>query len=79
MIVISFAVGWEILDAQHGMARFDRKPPITFTQYFAYVFGARLQALWVASVLLLGLGGLVREAALGTAQFTLTLPFRRRD
>jgi hypothetical protein len=32
-----------------------------------------------SSILLLGLGGLLREERLGTAQFTLTLPFRRRQ
>jgi len=35
--------------------------------------------VWVASALSLGLGGLVRESALGTAQLTLGLPFRRRE
>lgn len=77
--VMILVLGWEVLDSEHGMSRFDRVPPITFTQYVAYIFGGRLQLVWVASVLLLGLGGLVREGALGTAQFTLTLPFRRRE
>lgn len=72
-------VSWDILDSEHGMSRFDKIPPITFSQYVAHVFGGRLQWVWVASALLLGLGGLVRESALGTAQFTLTLPFRRRE
>ena len=71
-------VCWDILDSAHGMSRFDRIPPITFTQHVAYLYGGHIQWVWVASVLLLGLGGLVREDGLGTAQFTLTLPFRRR-
>jgi len=76
MMVVS---GWDILDSAHGMSRFDRTPPITFVQYVAYLFQGNLQWVWVASVLLLGLGGLAREDRLGTAQFTLTLPFRRRQ
>jgi hypothetical protein len=77
--VMLLVVSWDILDSKHGMSRFDRIPPITFTQYVAYLFGSHLQWVWVASVLLLGLGGLIREDRLGTAQFTLTLPFRRRQ
>lgn len=75
--VMILVVSWDILDSAHGMRRFDRIPPITFTQYVEYLFRGRLQWVWIASVVLLGLGGLVREGALGTAQFTLTLPFRR--
>ena len=77
--VMLLVVGWDILDSEHGMSRFDKIPPITFTQYVAYVFSGHLQLVWVASVVLLGLGGLAREGTLGTAQFTLTLPFRRRE
>jgi ABC-type transport system involved in multi-copper enzyme maturation permease subunit len=77
--VVALVIGWDILDSKHGMSRFDRVPPITFTQYVAYLFTGHLQWVWVASVLLLGMGGLVREDTLGTAQFTLTLPFRRRE
>jgi ABC-type transport system involved in multi-copper enzyme maturation permease subunit len=77
--VMLLVASWDILDSKHGMSRFDRIPPITFTQYVAFLFGSHLQWVWVASVLLLGLGGLVREDRLGTAQFTLTLPFRRRQ
>ena len=78
-VVMALVIGWDILDSKHGMSRFDMVPPITFTQYVAYLFRGHLQWLWVASVLLLGMGGLVREDARGTAQFTLTLPFRRRQ
>lgn len=78
-VVMALVIGWDILDSKHGMSRFDRIPPITFTQYVAYLFRGHLQWVWVASVLLLGMGGLVREDTLGTAQFTLTLPFRRRQ
>jgi hypothetical protein len=76
--VMLLVIGWDILDSKHGMSRFDKMPPITFAEYVAYLFRGRWQWIWVASALLLGLGGLVREDRLGTAQFTLTLPFRRR-
>jgi hypothetical protein len=77
--VMLLVAGWDILDSKHGMSRFDMTPPITFAQYVAYIFRGHLQWVWIASVLLLGMGGLVREDALGTAQFTLALPFRRRQ
>jgi hypothetical protein len=77
--VMFLVIGWDILDSKHGMSRFDRVPPITFAEHVAYLFRSQWQWIWVASVLLLGLGGLVREDALGTAQFTLALPFRRRQ
>lgn len=79
LAVTLLVISWDILDAEHGMSRFDSTPRITFTQYVAYVFRGHLQWVWIASILLLGLGGLVREERLGTAQFTLTLPFRRRQ
>lgn len=78
-VLMLLIVGWDVLDAEHGMRHFDRIPPITFTQYVAYLFGGRLQLIWVASAFLLGLGGLVRESVLGTAQFTLSLPFLWRE
>jgi len=78
-VVIICVLVWQILDSQHRMGRFDRRPPLTFSQYVAFVFAGGFQTIWVGSVLFLGLGGIVREAALGTAALTLTLPFRRRD
>lgn len=76
-LVLVFVVSWAILNCDHAMARFDRKPPITFTQYVWHVYAGGFQAVWVASVLFLGLGGLVRERALGTAQYTLSMPVSR--
>jgi len=77
--LLLLVIGWDILDSEHGMRQFDRIPPIAFTQYVAYLYGSHFQLVWIASVVMLGLGGLVREDRLGTAQFTLTLPFRRRQ
>jgi ABC-2 type transport system permease protein len=44
-----------------------------------FVYDEMLQNAWVVSAILLGLGGIDREAAMGTAGFTLSLPVRRRD
>jgi hypothetical protein len=38
-----------------------------------------LQFTWIVVALLLAMGGLLREQALGTAGFTLSLPVRRRE
>ncbi len=76
-IMVTFVVGWAILNCDQAMARFDRRPPITFTQYVWFVYAGRVQMMWAASVLLLGLGGLLRERELGTAQYTLSLPVSR--
>jgi ABC-2 type transport system permease protein len=76
--LMALTAAWRILDAERQMARFDRTPPITFTRYVSIVYGSHIQLFWVASCMLLGLGGLLRENAHGTAQFTLTLPISRR-
>jgi ABC-2 type transport system permease protein len=69
---------WVIVSSERGMARFDIHPPITFAQYVALVCVWRIELVWVAAVLFLGLGGLMRERALGTAAYTLSLPVSRR-
>lgn len=38
-----------------------------------------LQFLWVVAAVILGLGGLIREEALGSSGFSLALPVSRRD
>jgi len=43
-----------------------------------FLFQSTLQQLWVLFALLLGLGGLSREGAQGTAGFSLSLPVSRR-
>ena len=76
--LIAFIVAAAILDCDRQMARYDVKPPITFARYVSMVYGSHFQLAWVASSFLLGLGGLLRERALGTAQYTLSLPVSRR-
>jgi ABC-2 type transport system permease protein len=43
-----------------------------------FLFADLLQKVWTIAVVLLGAGGLTREAAMGTAGFTLSLPVSRR-
>lgn len=76
---VILVAGWAILNADEAMRRFDRKPPIAFTQYVWHVYAGRLQLVWTASAFFLGLGGLLRERALGTAHYTLSLPVTRRE
>ncbi|MBA3340897.1 MAG: ABC transporter permease subunit [Gemmatimonadaceae bacterium] len=42
-----------------------------------FVYAEMLQKIWVIFAVLLGIGGLTREAAQGTAGFTLSLPVSR--
>ena len=77
-IMLALTVVWWILDADRQMARYDIKPAMTFTRYVSIVYGGQVQLFWVASCIILGLGGLVREHAQGTAQFTLVLPISRQ-
>jgi ABC-2 type transport system permease protein len=74
---ILLAVVWAVLNCDEAMRRFDRVPPITFTQYVWLVYAGRFQLVWAASALFLGLGGLIREHAFGTAQYTVSLPVTR--
>jgi ABC-type transport system involved in multi-copper enzyme maturation permease subunit len=77
-LILALTVVWWILDANRQMARYDIKPAMTFTRYVSIVYGGHIQLFWVASCIILGLGGLVRERAQGTAQFTLVLPISRQ-
>jgi ABC-2 type transport system permease protein len=78
MSMLTAGVVWWILDAGRQMARYDITPPMTFTRYVSLVYGVHIQLLWVASCVILGLGGLLRERAQGTAHFTLVLPISRQ-
>jgi len=76
--MLALTVAWWILDADRQMARYDIKPAMTFTRYVSIVYGGHIQLFWLASCIILGVGGLVRERAQGTAQFTLVLPISRQ-
>lgn len=54
-------------------------PTATYSQYlWSAIYKGYLRDIFVIVVLLLGMGGIARERAYGTAGFTLTLPVSRR-
>jgi len=58
-------------------ARFPNDP-LPYSKYvWLAVFTYYLQGTWIIAAVLFGLGGLVREAATGTAAYTLGLPVKR--
>ena len=77
--VSAVALGW--LCAVYVVwqpARADAQPPITYQTYVSHaIYDSVLPLLFVGSVLVLGLGGLLQEKARGTAGFTLALPLSR--
>jgi ABC-2 type transport system permease protein len=77
-VALTITVLVAILDAERQMARYDRIPPMTFPRYVSIVYGGQIQLVWVAACVLLGLGGLLREHAIGTAQYSLALPISRK-
>ena len=61
-------------DATHYYSTFAKEDLETIVGVYADMF----QKIWVIFAVLLGIGGLTREAAHGTAGFTLSLPVSRR-
>src|SRR5262249_51278785 len=56
-----------------------RNEHILYAQYiWVILYKGYLQTLWILSAVIIGLGGLWREQALGVAGFTLSLPLARR-
>jgi ABC-2 type transport system permease protein len=64
-----------------GLVSPNGTPLIASDPYFAYglLFGTHLPAvrIWMCAAVFLGLGGLLRERAVGTSTLTLTLPVSR--
>lgn len=73
--IMIVTIGWAILDANGVMRKMELG---AYNKYVWHVYASRFQPYWVFSILFLGMGGLVRERALGTADFTLSLPVSRR-
>lgn len=57
--------------------RFPDKPLAYSVYIWSGLFHYALQGLWILAVLILTLGGLAREKAMGTALFSLALPVKR--
>jgi hypothetical protein len=74
MSLLTVGVVWWILDAGRQMARYDIRPPMTFTRYVSIVYGVDIQLLWVASCIILGLGGY--SASAPKAQLSSRSSFR---
>lgn len=77
VIVVSYA----ILISTDWLARYNSFHPTEPLPYSAFIwsglFNWLLQATWILAAFVLGLGGLRREGATGSALFTLALPIAR--
>jgi ABC-2 type transport system permease protein len=54
-------------------------PPVLFNNYFLSRIDIYLMGMWLLSVVLFAMGGLMHEKSVGTSSFTLTLPVSRAD
>ena len=80
-VLLTALVIYGVVTAPGYIARHNAHFPDKPLPYSVYVwsgfFHYALQALWVLAAFVLAFGGLAREAATGTALFTLGLPVRR--
>lgn len=61
-----------------GYVRIHPEEPLTYSEYiWQALFNYYFQGFWIAAVLTLGFGGVLRERATGVAALTLGLPFSR--
>ena len=77
LTLIATVVAADIYQADLNMPRMGMRPD-EFGKYVWKVYFTRFQLLWILSVLVLGMGGLLRERSVGTAGFSLSLPVSRR-
>lgn len=61
----------------HHAERVISPEPKRETYFLLFFVHHYLVGLWILSAVLLGMGGLIRERAIGTSSFTLTLPVSR--
>lgn len=80
-VIITLLIVWTVLRANGVIEGYERFRPGEHMQYAEYIwislYRGYLQAFWIFCALMLGLGGLWREQAQGTAGFTLSLPVSR--
>ena len=63
-----------------GIAINHPEEPLSYSGYiWMSLFDFYLQGFWIACAFILGLGGLLRERAIGVSAFTLSLPINRGD
>lgn len=77
LALIATIVGADIYQAHLNMPRMGMRPD-EFGRYVWKIYFTRFQLLWILSVLVLSMGGLLRERGAGTADFSLSLPVSRR-
>ena len=77
MALIATVVAADICQARLNMPRMGMQPD-EFGRYVWKIYFTRFQLLWILSVLVLSMGGLMRERSTGTADFSLSLPVSRR-
>jgi ABC-type transport system involved in multi-copper enzyme maturation permease subunit len=77
MGLIGSIVAADIFQAHLNMPRMGMQPG-EFGKYVWKIYFTRFQLLWILSVLVLSMGGLVRERSAGTVDFSLSLPVSRR-
>ncbi len=80
LIFISVYAVFRAADIIQTREQFQSGTRILYAQYiWILLHHGYLQVFWIFSALMLGMGGLWREQALGSARFTLSLPVKRRD
>lgn len=77
LALVATVVGADISQAHINMPRLGMRPG-EFGRYVWKIYFTRFQLLWILSVLVLSMGGLLRERGAGTADFSLSLPVSRR-
>jgi ABC-2 type transport system permease protein len=82
LVTLIFIVAYIVLTGPsfvEGYAKLHPREPMDFNEYvWQALFNYYLQGLWIISVIILGLGGLLREYDLGVSMFTLSLPVSRK-
>lgn len=79
LIGLQCFMAYMVLDCNSIMEDFKRDPAtFNYQEYIWRSLAYRYQIAWVFCVFFLGFGGLLREKALGSADFTLSLPVSRR-
>jgi ABC-type transport system involved in multi-copper enzyme maturation permease subunit len=81
LALVILVVSYAILISNDWIARYNSfhpKEPIPYSAFiWSGLFNWLLQAAWILGAFVLGLGGLRREGATGSALFTLALPIAR--
>lgn len=81
-IIITVLIFWDVFRANGVIGEYEhfRGEQMQYAEYiWVSLYRGYLQAFWIFCALMLGLGGLWREQAQGTAGFTLSLPVSRRQ